>query len=91
MASRFVWWPRGRRNPPVPEGRHGTRSLLHRHAIISSPIQDSDAKLVRIAKDQIEDRKRSEVSLMPNGLAAGLSPRDFADLIAFLQTLKSVK
>jgi putative membrane-bound dehydrogenase-like protein len=54
-------------------------------------ILDSDAKLVRIAKDQIEDRKRSEVSLMPNGLAEGLSPRDFADLIAYLETLKSVK
>ena len=54
-------------------------------------IQDSDAKLVRIAKDQIEDAKRSDVSLMPNGLAEGLSPRDFADLIAYLETLKSPK
>jgi putative heme-binding domain-containing protein len=54
-------------------------------------IQDVDAKLVRISKDQIEDRKRSDVSLMPNGLAEGLSPRDFADLIAYLETLKTVK
>ncbi|HEX3449703.1 MAG TPA: hypothetical protein VHS97_15720, partial [Isosphaeraceae bacterium] len=51
-------------------------------------IQDADAKLVRLAKDQIEERKRSDVSLMPNGLAQGLSPQDFADLIAYLETLK---
>ena len=35
--------------------------------------------------------KPSEVSLMPNGLAKGLSPQDFADLIAYLKTLKNTK
>ena len=54
-------------------------------------IQDSEAKLVRLAKDQIDERKRSDVSLMPNGLATGLSPQDFADLIAYLETLKNTK
>jgi len=52
-------------------------------------IQDADAKLVRLVRDQIEERKRSDVSLMPNGLAQGLSPQDFADLIAYLETLKN--
>ncbi len=28
---------------------------------------------------------------MPNGLAEGLSTQDFADLIAYLETLKDVK
>ena len=27
---------------------------------------------------------------MPNGLAEGLNPQDFADLIAYLETLKDV-
>jgi putative membrane-bound dehydrogenase-like protein len=54
-------------------------------------IQDADAKTTRVAKAQIEDRKRSEVSLMPNGLAEGLSPQDFADLIAYLETLKNAE
>lgn len=53
-------------------------------------ILDSDAKLMRLAKDQIDDRKRSDVSIMPSGLVKGLSPTDFADLIAYLETLKSV-
>jgi putative heme-binding domain-containing protein len=52
-------------------------------------IQDADATSLRIAKDQVDERKRSEVSLMPNGLAQGLTPQDFADLIAYLETLKS--
>jgi putative membrane-bound dehydrogenase-like protein len=51
-------------------------------------IQDSDAKVVSLAKDEIEERKRSDVSLMPNGLAQGLTTQDFADLIAYLETLK---
>ncbi len=50
-------------------------------------IQDADAKLVKVAKDDIEARKRSDVSLMPTGLAQGLSPGDFADLIAYLESL----
>jgi len=51
-------------------------------------IEDADAKRVRIPKDDIEERKRSDVSLMPSGLAQGLSPQDFADLIAYLETLR---
>lgn len=52
-------------------------------------IEDADARRIRIPKDDIEDRKRSEVSLMPTGLAEGLSPQDFADVIAYLETLKN--
>ena len=53
-------------------------------------IEDADAKRIRIAKDDIEERKRSDVSIMPNGLAEGLKPQDFADLISYLETLKDV-
>ncbi len=53
-------------------------------------IEDADARRLRIPKDEIEDRKRSNISLMPNGLAEGLKPQDFADLISFLETLKDV-
>jgi putative heme-binding domain-containing protein len=57
----------------------------------SVEVQDAEAKTIRVAKTLVEERKRSEVSLMPNGLAAGLSPQDFADLIAYLETLKNPK
>ena len=51
-------------------------------------IQDAEAKLVSIKKTEIEDRKKSDVSLMPSGLAEGLTKESFADLIAYLTTLK---
>lgn len=52
-------------------------------------LQDGDAKLLKIAKDDIDARKPSPVSLMPSGLAQGLSTSDFADLIAYLESLKT--
>lgn len=51
-------------------------------------LEDADAKRQRITTSEIEERKRSDVSLMPNGLAEGLARQDFADLIAYLETLK---
>jgi putative membrane-bound dehydrogenase-like protein len=51
-------------------------------------IQDAEGKRVRIAKADIEDRKTSDLSLMPNGIVEGITPQDFADLIAYLETLK---
>ncbi len=56
----------------------------------SLEIEDADAKLVKIPKADIDERRPSDVSLMPNGLAEGLKKQDFADLIAFLESLKEV-
>jgi putative membrane-bound dehydrogenase-like protein len=53
-------------------------------------IEDADAKRIKIAKSDIDEQRRSEVSIMPNGLAEGLTPQDFADLIAYLESLKEV-
>ncbi|MGE3820183.1 MAG: PVC-type heme-binding CxxCH protein [Isosphaeraceae bacterium] len=54
----------------------------------SIEIEDADAKRHRLPKSEIEERKTSAVSLMPNGLAEGLSREDFADLLAYLESLK---
>ena len=62
--------------------------IIRNESADSVEIQDADAKSLRIAKNDVDERKRSDVSLMPNGLAQGLSPEDFADLIAYLETLK---
>jgi len=51
-------------------------------------IQDVDAKTIRVPKTDVEGRKVSDVSIMPTGLAEGLTKQDFADLIAFLEGLK---
>jgi putative membrane-bound dehydrogenase-like protein len=51
-------------------------------------VEDADAKRLRIPRSDIDEQKRADVSLMPNGLAEGLGRQDFADLIAYLETLK---
>ena len=54
-------------------------------------IQDADGKRIRLERDDVEARKVSTVSLMPAGLAEGLTPQDFADLIGYLEGLKEDK
>ena len=41
-----------------------------------------------ILKRDVKTRRPLDVSLMPPGLTLGLKPEDFADLLAFLETLK---
>lgn len=42
----------------------------------------------RLARDEIEEMRPSNVSVMPSGLDQQLSPQDLADLIAFLRAAK---
>jgi putative membrane-bound dehydrogenase-like protein len=48
----------------------------------------ADARRVEIPLSRIASDRPSDISLMPAGLETGLSVREFADLISFLQTLK---
>jgi putative heme-binding domain-containing protein len=57
-----------------PEGLLVVDALGERHAIRAVEIQD---------------RKVDDISLMPSGLASGLRPVEFTDLIAYLETLRS--
>jgi putative heme-binding domain-containing protein len=41
-----------------------------------------------VARDQIEQITSTGVSLMPEGLEKGLSPRDMANLIAFVRSIR---
>ncbi len=51
-------------------------------------VWDTDAKLHELAPGDVAERRESDVSLMPEGLARTLSREDFADLVAWLATLK---
>jgi hypothetical protein len=51
-------------------------------------IIPADGKPVEIPTDQVASDRTSNLSLMPQGLEAGMTVREFADLISFLQTLK---
>ncbi len=51
-------------------------------------IEDADGRRIRIPTEEIEAMKPSDVSLMPAGLAEGLTADEFADLISYLETLR---
>jgi putative heme-binding domain-containing protein len=51
-------------------------------------LMDADVRTVRIATRDIQEQRGSTVSLMPEGLQAGMSQQEFADLIEYLVTLK---
>jgi putative membrane-bound dehydrogenase-like protein len=55
----------------------------------SITLQDSEARLQTLQKAAIAERRTSELSLMPEGLHAALSLAEFADLIAYLESLKA--
>src|SRR5262245_52760673 len=51
-------------------------------------LLDAAGNRVILATAEIEQRKDSPISLMPEGLASVLTREDFTDLIAYLETLR---
>jgi putative membrane-bound dehydrogenase-like protein len=51
-------------------------------------LMDAEGKRHAIKKSDIDQKKESDVSLMPEGLNTGLSLQDFADIISYLESLK---
>jgi putative heme-binding domain-containing protein len=52
-------------------------------------LADAEGTRHTMRKSDVEERKPAETSLMPDNLVAGLSPAEFADLVAYLEKLKS--
>lgn len=51
-------------------------------------LYDAEGNLLRFASDSIEEEQRSATSLMPAGLWKSLTTNQFADLVAYLASLK---
>src|SRR6185436_5070154 len=62
--------------------------ILKNSTAASLELIGADGKHVRIAAQDIQEQRGSTVSLMPEGLQAGLSREEFTDLIEYLVTLK---
>ncbi len=54
-------------------------------------LMDAEGKLHTIAKKDIDERRISPISTMPNGLNDGMTLQDFADLLAFLEARREEK
>jgi putative heme-binding domain-containing protein len=52
-------------------------------------IMGADAKLIQIKVSDIDRKQTTDVSFMPEGLEGALTQQQFADLIAYLTTLKA--
>jgi putative membrane-bound dehydrogenase-like protein len=63
--------------------------LLRSESAVTLTLRDADGNDHTIPKAEIEERKKSTTSLMPDGLHLDLSQQDFADLISFLESLKT--
>ena len=51
-------------------------------------LKDAENKEHKLAADDIESVQPSRVSLMPDGLMAGMTPQEAADLLEYLVTRK---
>lgn len=49
-------------------------------------VAGSDGTIRQVNVDEIEDRRQSNVSLMPDGLEAKVSPNQLADIIRYLRS-----
>lgn len=78
---------------------YGTTIVKTRHGdVIDGVVKDAsadevilmgaDGRVTRVRVKDVARQQASAVSLMPDGLEAGLSHAEFADLIAYLQSLR---
>jgi len=51
-------------------------------------LRDANGNNRRVSKADIKDRRNSQLSLMPEGMEAVMTLQDFADLVAYLVSLK---
>ncbi len=52
-------------------------------------IRTVNGEQITLVKPRIEQRRKADLSMMPEGIVAALSPKDVASLLAYLETLTS--
>lgn len=63
--------------------------IVKRQSDVGLTIVDGNGKSQTIPSRDIEDRRDDPLSLMPSGLAEALTPAQFTDLIAYLESLRA--
>ena len=51
-------------------------------------LRDATGISHELIQDQIEDRVKQEISMMPQGIVGNLSPEQLSDLLAYLESLR---
>jgi putative heme-binding domain-containing protein len=60
-----------------------------RDAATEIEIRTAEGKSIVLAKDEIDERNESKVSVMPDGLVNNLTIEELASLLAYLESLRS--
>ncbi len=61
--------------------------FVTREAADAITLRDAEAKETQIPTSQVVERAKSDVSVMPEGLVKGLSVKEFASLLDYLESL----
>ncbi len=64
------------------------QGILKQATDVGVQLMNADGKLVSVAKADIKEQRGSTLSLMPEGLQAGLSLQEFTDLTEYLASLR---
>jgi putative heme-binding domain-containing protein len=62
--------------------------IMAREAAETIVLRDSSGAQTRLRRDQVEEMSRHTVSIMPERLEQQLSPQEFRDLLAYLQSMR---
>ena len=70
-----------------------TEGVMHTGILKSASVEEivlssTDGAIVKIAVDEIDQRRASQVSVMPEGIEDLISKQEFLDLIAYFQNLR---
>jgi putative heme-binding domain-containing protein len=65
-----------------------TSGVIRSESATTLNLATAEAKLVQIPKTEIDERRPSQTSIMPDGLVSSLTVAEFADLVAYLSSLK---
>ena len=65
--------------------------LLRVETIDRIELTQLDGEVISVPRGEVESKRSTTASFMPEGLVDGLNPAEFADLVAYLMTLKSVQ
>jgi quinoprotein glucose dehydrogenase len=72
----------------VTESGQAYQGVLQRVTDDFLELKDKDSKTVRVETRTIEEQRESSTSLMPERIETLISQQEFADLVAYLETLK---
>jgi hypothetical protein len=83
VAPMFVNWRVMKKDGDVVDGR-----LLGEEADGTLVLITAQAVVIRIKPKDVQEKQPSRLSIMPEGLQNGLTPREFMDLIEYLSRLR---